>query len=182
VSASIADKWAPTGCSAPLPGLPALPALPAAGRTATTLPAGCRLQPRCCLTHLAYEWRPQPCSAVSNSCCRQLGKQNAPPSPPPAKKSSTSTPPGTHPSRPRPRPRPCRLIDRGLPTPFVRRLFHVLTSLGFALAVAPLACMARPSVPLATACLTAASALYACSFGGFHAYLQVPGRAGQRPL
>jgi hypothetical protein len=59
----------------------------------------------------------------------------------------------------------------------VRRLFHVLTSLGFALAVAPLALLASPSVPLATACLTAASALYACSFGGFHAYLQV-GLAG----
>lgn len=56
---------------------------------------------------------------------------------------------------------------------FVRRLFHTLTTLGFAAAVAPLALISSPSVPLATACLTLASALYACSFGGFHAYLQV---------
>jgi hypothetical protein len=103
---------------------------------------------------------PPPCPASSLAAARAPRPPLAPAAPHPPL--SAAAPPATR-----------RLIDRGLPTPYVRRLFHVLTSLGFALAVAPLALLASPSVPLATACLTAASALYACSFGGFHAYLQV---------
>lgn len=71
-----------------------------------------------------------------------------------------------------------KMIQTGRPRLYVRRLMHGVSSLGCAAALAPLASSAAPSPVVATLCLVGATACYAFSFGGFHAYVQVGCKPG----
>jgi MFS family permease len=66
----------------------------------------------------------------------------------------------------------CRLIKKGLPTLFVRRLFQTVSFLGCGFSVLPLAISADPGLMPAVLCLTGNLVFYSLSYGGFHAYLQ----------
>lgn len=63
----------------------------------------------------------------------------------------------------------------------MRYFMHGLSTLGCAVSLLPLALWPSLHPLAATTCLLAATSAYACSFGGFHAYVQVgQGRGGAR--
>lgn len=74
------------------------------------------------------------------------------------------------------------LITRGTPRLAVRRLMHGLSTLGAAACAVPLAAGWASSGAQATAWLMAFQGCYACSFGGFHAYVQDVGGASSGKL